>query len=240
MCLCMLYHSAAHELRSDLPLVVCTYTTLSFLYYTAAGAVVPLPVHLVPQGTESVNGSDVNIGCASPLTSVDGVKLCEDSESYLSDCSSPAIDTSTPNWASRLVTVRKNDANGDINYKHVVLTFGFDTAMSLDLIELDLFLCPEWNIGAPYITVYGTETKSRSFMPPSALIDDFLVHYTPTQSSCECLSTVHIPLRESVGGSSHFTWHIVVSFELKQSIQWVHVGDVRFQTNNSKYRNSVT
>ena len=42
-----------------------------------------------------------------------------------------------------------------------MLTFGFDTAVSLIAIELDLFLCPEWNIGAPYITLYADELENN-------------------------------------------------------------------------------
>ena len=57
------------------------------------------------------------------------------------------------------MTVRKNDANDVITFDHVVLTFGFDTAVSPTAIELDLFLCPELNIGAPYITVYSEKSN---------------------------------------------------------------------------------
>ena len=131
-------------------------------WYTNIGAVMPLPVQVVPQGIQSVNGSDVNMGCTSPLVDSGGVMVCNSSDctsSYLLDGNSPAIDTSTSDWASQLVTVRKNDAiSGYIPFDHVVLTFEFDTAVSLTSIELDLFLCPEWNIGAPFIAVYGDES----------------------------------------------------------------------------------
>ena len=121
----------------------------------------PVPLQLVPQGIESVNGSDVNMGCASSPGVFGGVTICGSfgagvgATSYLVDGISPAIDTSTSNWASQLVTVKKNDANDDIDIRHVVLTFLFDNAVSLTKIELDLFLCPELNIGAPRITVYA-------------------------------------------------------------------------------------
>ena len=75
----------------------------------------PIPVQVVPQGIESVNGSDVNMGCTSPLVdSGGGVIVCgspsDCSTSYLVDGNSPDIDTSTSDWASELVTVRKNYA----------------------------------------------------------------------------------------------------------------------------------
>ena len=46
---------------------------------------------------------------------------------YLLDGNSPAIDTSTSDWASQLVTVKKNDGiPARIPFDHVVLIFGFD------------------------------------------------------------------------------------------------------------------
>ena len=55
----------------------------------------------------SVNGSDINMGCASPLVDRDDVMVCDNSETYLFDGCSPTIDTNTSNWASQLVTVRR-------------------------------------------------------------------------------------------------------------------------------------
>ena len=182
-------------------------------------------MQVVPQGIESVNGSDVNMGCTSPLVDSGGVMLCNSSEcpsSYLLDGNSPAIDTGTSDWAPQLVTVRKNDANfSHIPFDHVVLTFGFDTAVSLTSIELDLFLCPEWNIGAPFISVYPNENNSLAFIYPS----DLLIQHTPLQTSCDSLSNIAISFEELTTSP---TWHILVSFHTQPDIEWVHVGKVRF------------
>ena len=182
-------------------------------------------LQVVPQGIESVNGSDINMGCASPLVNRSGVMhmVCDNSESYLIDGCSPAIDTSTSNWASQLVTLRKVSDHAQLHFDHVSLTFGFNTAVSLTAIELDLFLCPEWNIGAPNITVAGSDLLGSSVLATG---------YTPSQSSCDSLSTVSIPLQ---GDSSYPTWHILVTFPSPhEDIQWVHVGEVRF-LNESVY-----
>ena len=67
-----------------------------------------LPVQVVPQGIESVNGSEVSMGCTSPLVDSGGVMVCNSTDcpsSYLLDGNSPAIDTSSSDWASQLVTV---------------------------------------------------------------------------------------------------------------------------------------
>ena len=200
-------------------------------WYTNIGAVMPLPVQVVPQGIQSVNGSDVNMGCTSPLVDSGGVMVCNSSDctsSYLLDDNSPAIDTSTSDWASQLVTVRKNDAiPGRIPFDHVVLTFEFDTAVSMTSIELDLFLCLEWNIGAPFIAVYSDENRDFDLRGIQTLTFLGSSYNQPSQSSCDSLLTVNTPLQDDATRSSYLTWHIVVEIT-EDYIEWVHVGEVRF------------
>ena len=117
---------------------------------------------VVPQGIESVNGSSLDMGCTSPLVDSDGVMICT-SQSYLVDGNSPAIDTSTSDWASQLVTVRKTPQTDDLEFDHVLLTFGFDPAVTLTGIEMDLFFCPEWSDVYPSITVYFDEESNLVF-----------------------------------------------------------------------------
>ena len=105
------------------------------------------PSVYIPQGIESVNGSSPNMTCSH-------------GENCLLDGHSPYIDTSLVNWASDLVTVRKNDANDYIKYHHVVLTFAFEKNVTLTGLEIDLFLCPEWGIHAPFIKIYGSNTMT--------------------------------------------------------------------------------
>ena len=177
-----------------------------------------VPVQVVPQGIGSVNGSDINMGCASPLVDRGGVMVCN-SESYLVDGYSPTIDTSTSNWASQLVTVRKNEPNSVIGFDHVVLTFDFDTAVLPDSIELDLFLCPEWNSSAPRILIYAYQTSTLVL---SSLTDPYITLYQTKKASCDSLSTVSISFDLSEKG--YHSWHILMnSFEM-----WVYVGEVRF------------
>ena len=184
----------------------------------------PLPVQIVPQGIESVNGSNVTMGCARPVVNVAGsVTICGSFGSgvgvisYLVDGNSPDIDTSASDWASQLVTVRWNE---DIA-PYILLTFGFDTAVSLTSIELDLFLCPEWNIGAPVISVYGDNKSSLVYSSSS----DFIMNYTPNEISCDSLSTVTFPFENVL---FYYNWHIIVTFAAQPHIEWVHVGEVRF------------
>ena len=200
-------------------------------------------MEVLPQGIESVNGSDVNMGCTSPLVDSGGVMVCNSSycASYLLDGNSPAIDTSTPDWASQLVTVRKNDAiPGLISFEHVILTFGFNTAASLTAIELDLFLCPEWNIGPQMIAVYGDKSRDLVLRTLQSLTFLGSRYNKPSQSSCDSLSTVSIPLQDDAAHSSYLTVHIVVEITENNNIEWVHVGEVRFLGTSANVVNSIS
>ena len=118
---------------------VCKSDCESFIISIAV-----LPVQVVlPEGIESVNGSSVNLGCTSPLVISGGVIICNGSQNYLVDGCSPANNTSTSDWASQLVTVRKNHS-AVFRSDHALLTFGFATAVRLVKIEVDMFLCPHW------------------------------------------------------------------------------------------------
>ena len=163
------------------------------------------------------------MGCASPLVNRSGVMVCNNSESYLVDDCSPAINTSTSNWASQLVSLRKVSDHAQIHFDHVLLTFGFNTAVSLTAIELDFFLCPEWSIGAPIISVLATNNSDLIF---SFDLEILATDHTPFNPSCDSLSTVSIPLQ---GDSSYLTWYILVTFPRPhEDVKWVHVGEVRF------------
>ena len=191
------------------------------LYYLDAG-VRNAPVQVVPEGIESVNGSSETMGCTSPLEDSGGVTVCR-SQSYLVDGCSPDIDTSTSDWASQLVTVRRNERTSDIDVSHVLLTFGFETAVTLTGIDIDLFHCPEQGIGAPRIAVYINWEYNLAFNQSFL----FLFHVLPSQSSCDSLSAVHISWDLLSAGLSCHTVHIVILFDWT-SIQWVYIGEVRF------------
>ena len=173
-----------------------------------------IPVQVVPQGITSRNGSSLDMGCSLR----DGVMVCDcNSLSYLVDGVSPDIDTSTSDWASQLVTVRRNEG---IPVDHVLLTFGFDTAVSLTGIEIDLFHCPTMRIGAPFITVYFNEEYDLSYSTDLPL----LVAVVPSQSRCDSLSSFTI---SDTTGVSYRVVHILITFP-DSNTDWAYVGEVRF------------
>ena len=176
---------------------------------------------VVPQGIESVNGSSVDMGCTSSLVDSGGVMVCGGC-SYLADGVSPDIDTSTSDWASQLVTARRNEDTTSLR-----LTFGFDTAVSLTRIEMDLFNCPDWNIGAQSINLYlNSDYNLIDFVD---LMDFDLprvfANHDSFHSSCDSLSSVTFS-GEPFQTGSYRTFHILIV--ITSPIEWVHVGEVRF------------
>ena len=188
--------------------------------------VVPL-LQVVLQGIDSVNGLSVNMGCTSPLVNDSGGVLVCESRSYLVDGYSPDIDTSTSDWAHQLVTVKRSEGNEYVTFAHVLLTFGFDTAVSLTGIEMDLFLCPDWGIGAPSITLYLNEDYNLTSTKILTLPFVFADNKDSLQSSCDSLSTVTFSGGSFVG-SYYRTIHILVDLQHHPSIEWVYVGEVTF------------
>ena len=155
------------------------------MYITGIMAV---PVQVVPQGITSRNGSSPDMGCSS-IVERDGVMVCDcTSQSYLVDGCSPDIDTNTSDWVSQLVTVRRNEATADTIFDYVLLTFGFDTAVSLTGIEMVLFHCPTMRIGAPLIDVYLSEEYDLTFSTGLTLLRSV----EPSESRCDSLSSFTI------------------------------------------------
>ena len=180
-----------------------------------------VPVQVVPQGITSRNGSSTDMGCSSSIVERDGVMVCDcNSQSYLVDGVSPDIDTSTSDWASQLVTVRRNEGTAEIVLDHVLLTFGFDTAVSLTGIEIDLFHCPTMRIDVPLITVSLNEEYDLSYRTGLQLLRAL----EPSESGCDSLSS--FTFTES-SGSLYRVVHILITFP-DSNIDWVYVGEVRF------------
>ena len=186
-----------------------------------------VPFQVLPQGIESVNGSSETMGCTSPLVVRDGVIVCDcTSSSFLVDNVSPNIDTSDNDWAAQLVTVRRNEGTVDIPPPHVLLTFGFDTAVSSNVTEIDFFHCPDWGIGAPRIDVFYNEEYNFTFHSTSvdSIVTDLPFKTVKTNGSdCDSLSTVMVSPDPGV----YHIIHILVTFDT-EPIDWVYVGEVRF------------
>ena len=204
-------------------------------YSHVATGVEGVPFQVLPEGIESVNGSSETMGCTSPLVVRDGVMVCDcTSSSFLVDGISPNIDTSDNDWAAQLVTARRNNGTFHIPFSHVLLTFGFDTAVSPTGIEIDFFHCPDWGIGAPKINVFYNKEYNftiRTKSTDSTAINLPFKAVETTGSDCYSLSNATV----SPDSDLYHIFHILVTFVTEPIlIDWVHVGEVRFLGLNSE------
>ena len=171
-----------------------------------------------------MNGSRVDGGCKIKVQK----HICSyGNESFLTDGDNPEINTTDPNWASKLVTMRKRNGTVNIPYDHVVLAFIFQPPVSLTSITLSLFQCPQWGIGAPNIILYAY--MGNGGILPNLNIEDrntiLLPQTQDNQSSCNDL----VPVTILVGTNTQYKlWYIVMSFEHHPDIDWVNVGEVEF------------
>ena len=212
-------HIITINLHQHLPI-----TYIICFYYLSSAAQLHPNIHKIPEGTESVNGSRADGGCMGNVTH----HYCGNSrESFLTDGVNQVINTTDPNWASELVTVRKNNVTWNIQYDHVLLVFVFNSKVSLKSIRLNLFQCPQWGIGAPNIAVYAKNSQSGDFVNFYLEKHDTVVlaQLQDVQSSCNDLVPVTIPLETY---TQYNTWYIVVSFEPQPDIDWVYMGEVQF------------
>ena len=133
-------------------------------------------VQVVPEGIESVSGSSETMGCTSPLEDSGVVTVCR-SQSYLVDGCSPDIDTSTSDWASHLVTVRRNEET--LHFAHVLLTFGFETAMNLTGIDSTVLNREFVLLASLHMSIRSTTLPSplrmRVFFSPSCTALPFIM-----------------------------------------------------------------
>ena len=138
------------------------------------------------------------------------------------------------------MTVKKNNRTYNFEYDHVIMSFLFQSPVSLTSIKLSLFKCPQWRIGPPNITVYASTGGYGTFLNPET---DVFHSFTPLaqsqddQSSCSGLVLVTIPLKTD---TQYKNWYIVVSFEDQPDIDWVYVGEVQFYVAPSQPSASIT
>ena len=126
----------------------------------------------------------------------------------------PTIDTSEnePTWAVPLLTV--NASTGC-----VALGFRFQTRVVLCEVELYVFHCPAWGIGAEDITIHNGATFPQFIQGIFPSIGRVIL--TSDMQDCTSLTRVSIPLQMATSTSSYFN-------SAPGTIEWVHIAEVRF------------
>ena len=178
----------------------------------------------------AVNGSNANGGCTTEcVVLASGISTCDCTDSTLGDEAItasvlidgvvPTIDTSERNsadefvWAAPLFTASTGS---------VTLGFRFQTRVVLCEVELYVFHCPAWGIGAEDITIHNGATFPMFI--PGIFPSRGNVIVTSDMQDCTSLTRVSIPLQMATSTSSYF---IEIS-SVPGTIEWVHIAEVRF------------
>ena len=142
--------------------------------------------------------------------------------SVLIDGVVPTIDTSERNgvgdsvWAAPLLTVRASTGS-------VTLGFRFQTRVVLCEVELYVFHCPAWGIGADDITIHNGATFPQ-FIPGILPSRGRVILTSDGMQNCTSLTRVSIPLQMATSTSSYF----IEINSVSGRIEWVHIAEVRF------------
>ena len=178
-----------------------------------------------------MNGSNANGDCPTECVVLSaGISTCDCTDTTLPDEAItasvliegvvPTIDTSERNsadefvWAAPLLTVRASTGS-------VTLGFRFQPRVVLCEVELYVFHCPAWGIGAEDIIIHNGgafPTLSRAFPSRGRVI------LISDMQDCTSLIRVSIPLQMATSTSSYF---IEINSH-SGTIEWVHIAEVRF------------
>ena len=178
-----------------------------------------------------MNGSNANGDCPTECIRLEsGINTCDCTEAILTDEAIiasvlidgvvPTIDTSERNsadefvWAAPLLTVRASTGI-------VALGFRFQTRVVLCEVELYVFHCPAWGIGAEDITILNGATFPQFI--PGIFPRRGRVILTTDMQNCTSLTRVSIPLQMATSTSSYF-----IEIKNISAIEWVHIAEVRF------------
>ena len=184
-----------------------------------------IPITYTLPGVMAVNGSDANGGCPSPCVGmVVDITVCDclwhstgagAITGALIDGVVPTIDTTVDLWAAPLFTVR---GSADT----VILGFRLPASVVLQEVELYLFNCPQWGIGAQSVRIHSGAAFPQFFR----VFDSIgIVTLASDRQNCGSLTRVFIPLQMARNLPFYF-----IEFHNPSGavIYWVYIAEVRF------------
>ena len=149
----------------------------------------------------------------------------------------PTINTTKQSsWANQLFTAiaRRNS---------YVISFRFGSSIMLHAVELHVFHCSSWSIGADTINIYNALTFPRFIKQFNSAGN---VTLTSDMENCDSITRVYIPLQMTLNTSNCF---IEFTNSNGLQIQQVYIGEVRFsdqltpnpeEINMTTYTHSIT
>ena len=181
----------------------------------------------------AVNGSIANGGCPTSCVGTDletMIHTCNcpvyarlhanETTGVFLDGIVPTIDVTERNntqfiWAAPLFTLRGNGSTAR-------LYFQFETSLILKGLEVMLFYCLTWGIGAERIIVYNSEGTFPNLNLMTS-IGSFDLLSEPEE--CGTLVRISIPLKNTISSDSYV---IEFSNPSESQLMWIHIAEMKF------------
>ena len=198
----------------------------------SAGTLFQPIAYTLPDGLQSVNGSNITGGCQEscvmmPIsgTTINGCD-CPGSTTpasgVLIDSDIPSIDTTQHGtWASGLFVVNRNGQDS------FVIGFSFDSSFFLRELEVTYFDCPIWGAGVTTINVYSSFLFPSFFIAASTNIG-VLSLVGDTFPSCTSLRTISISVQSTESTDIYFIEFSFAGGSSVNPLNWLHLGEIRF------------
>ena len=173
---------------------------------------------------DNIDGSQVNGGC--PASCIKSTMLCQCSDGNTSglhiDGIIPDINTSTTgSWANQLFAICVTQVN-------VQLGFQFREPVLIASVELNLFICYQWNIPMREFNV----TISTSALILSIPINDIIIGslvVDMNEANCNSLTRLIIDLK-----SNMTSMYYIIRFISLAPLNRLYIGEIVFQNQTSE------
>ena len=173
---------------------------------------------------DNINGSQVNGGCPASWVT-DHTTLCQCSDGNTSglhiDDIIPDINTSNRgSWANQLFTI--------CNYHSIVqIGFQFPEPVQITSVELNLFICYQWNIPQGQFNVTISTSAHIITLIAESILGNLVVDMNET--NCNSLTRLIIDLKSNVTSMNY-----IVKFISLAPLNRLYIGEIVFGSQTSE------
>ena len=186
--------------------------------------------HTQPSELQSVNGSSLHGGCSNAVGTAPNEQCSLTTStsmhtSNLVDGVIPSVDNFDGDWADGFFTLNRNGASS------VIVGFDFDEPVNITQVELVLFDCPVFGIGASNISVYTQTPTDNGLFRFNANVAVFERSHETEPGSCNSTVNISIPLSDYTHPSAYV--FVVFTFDDCNPNNWVFIAEIKFSNESA-------
>ena len=175
-------------------------------------------------GTDNKNGSQVNGSCpASCVTDIPTLCQCSDGNTsgLHIDGIIPDINTSnTGSWANQLFAICNN-------HRIVPIGFQFHETVLITSVELNLFICYQWNTPQRQFNVTISTSAHIITSITESIVGNLVVHRN--EANCNSLTRLTVDLKSNMTSMNY-----IVRFISQATLNRLYIGEIVFRNRTSE------